>query len=118
MTPERESSVWSRLAQPKWLFWLFRGIIFLSFVVWLLFSPEYDQRIWVPFVFLIAYSFAAFILARRTKGEKFYFLTCLVDLILITSTGVLAGNKQGGFFLLYFLVIPFGAYVSGMIPGL
>ncbi|UCB52668.1 MAG: GGDEF domain-containing protein [Candidatus Zixiibacteriota bacterium] len=118
MSPDRESGVWSQLAQPKWLFWLFRGIIFLSFVMWLLFSPEYDPRIWVPFVFLIAYSLAAFILARRAKGEKFYFLTCLVDLILITSTGVLAGNKQGGFFLLYFLVIPFGAYVSGMIPGL
>jgi len=118
MTPDRESNVWSRLAQPKWLFWLFRGIIFLSFSVWLLFAPEYDQRIWVPFVFLIAYSFAAFFLARRTREDKFYFFTCIVDLILITSTGVLAGDKQGGFFLLYFLIIPFGAYVSGMIPGL
>jgi diguanylate cyclase (GGDEF)-like protein len=93
-------------------------MIFLCFVVWLLFSPEYDHRIWVPFIFLVAYSLAAFILARRAKGEKFYFLTCLLDLVLITLTGVLAGNKEGGFFLLYFLVIPFGAYVSGILPGL
>ena len=118
MSPDKESKLWSLLAQPKWLFWLFRGIIFLSFVVWLLFSPEYDRWIWVPFGFFLTYSLAAFIFAKRAKGEKFYFLISVLDVILITSMGQLAGSREGGFFLLYFLVVPFGAYVAGLIPGL
>ena len=119
MTYKKETNFWSLLSQPKWIFWLMRGIIFLSFVFWMLFSPEYDHRIWLLLAFFLAYSLVAFIFTRktRTKGEKLYFFTSLLDLILITSVGLLTDRKEGGFFFLYFLVVPFGSYVIGLIPG-
>jgi lipoprotein signal peptidase len=54
MTHKKETNFWSLLSQPKWIFWLMRGMIFLSFVFWMLFSPEYDHRIWLLLAFFLA----------------------------------------------------------------
>jgi diguanylate cyclase (GGDEF)-like protein len=120
MNPKKESNPWTLLAQPRWIFWSIRGMIFLSFVLWMLFSPEYDQIIWIPLSFFLVYSFAAFMVSRRSKvkGEKLYFLTSLLDIVLITLLGLLTDSQGSGFFLLYFLVVPFGSYAAGLIPGL
>jgi diguanylate cyclase (GGDEF)-like protein len=118
VSPEKERNIWSLLAQPKWLFWLLRGIIFLSFVLWMLFSPGYDPRLWAPFACFLAYSVAALMLGRKAKAEKFYFLASILDIIIITAAGLLTDDPGSGFFLLYFLVVPFGSYVAGLVPGL
>ncbi len=119
MPAKKETNLWSLLSQPKWIFWLIRGIIFFSFVLWMLFIPEYDHRIWLLLAFFLFYSFVALIFTKKakTKGEKIYFLISLLDIILITFLGVLTDRKESGFFFLYFLVVPFGSYVAGLIPG-
>jgi diguanylate cyclase (GGDEF)-like protein len=120
MNPKKESSSWSLFAQPKWIFWFVRGIIFLSFVLWMLLSPQYEQRIWMPLSFFVVYSIGAFVFTGRSKmpAEKLYFLTSLVDIMLITSAAFVAGAKGDGFSLLYFLVVPFASYAAGLIPGI
>ena len=92
----------------------------MSFVFWMLSSQEHEVRFWGPLALFLAYSLAAFVLTTkfRTRGEKIYFLTSVLDLILITWVGLLTDSKGSGFFLLYFLVVPFGSYVSGLIPGI
>jgi len=119
MPPKKETNLWSLLSQPRWIFCLLRGIIFLSFVLWMLFAPEYDHRIWLLLAFFLVYSFATFIFIRKakTKREKLYFLTSLLDIILISLLGLLTDRKESGFFFLYFLVVPFGSIVAGLIPG-
>ncbi len=117
MPAEKETKIWSLLSQPRWIFCLIRGVIFSSFVFWMFFAPEYDHRIWMLLAFFLVYSFSAFIFTRRTKGEKLYFLTSLLDIILITLAGLLTDRKDSGFFFLYFLVVPFASYVAGLIPG-
>ncbi len=91
----------------------------MSFVFWMLSSPEHEVRFGGPLALFLAYSLAAFVLTTkfRTGGEKLYFLTSVLDLILITWVGLLTDSKGSGFFLLYFLVVPFGSYVAGLIPG-
>jgi hypothetical protein len=78
--------IWSLLSQPKWVFWLIRGVIFLSFALWMLLSPEIDRRMWVPFAFFLTYSLAALGISTRMKsvGGRFYFITGIMDLISIT----------------------------------
>jgi diguanylate cyclase (GGDEF)-like protein len=85
----------------------------------MLFSPEHEATMRGPLALFVAYSFGAFVLTTkfRTGGEKIYFLTSVLDLILITWVGLLTDSKGSGFFLLYFLVVPFGSYVAGLIPG-
>ncbi|MCK4224511.1 MAG: sensor domain-containing diguanylate cyclase [candidate division Zixibacteria bacterium] len=119
MTSKKETNLWSLLSQPRWIFWFIRGIIFLSFVFWMLSSPEHDHRIWLLLAFFLAYSLVAFIFAgkAKTKGEKLYFLTSILDIVLITFAGLITNGEESGFFLLYFLVVPFGSYVAGLIPG-
>jgi len=119
MPAKKEPNLWSLLSQPKWIFWMLRGIIFLSFVLWMLLTPKYDHRIWLLLAFFLVYSLVAFILTRKskTKGEKLYFLTSLLDIVLITLAGSITNGKESGFFFLYFLVVPFGSYVAGLIPG-
>lgn len=119
MPGKKDTNLWSLLSQPRWIFCLLRGIIFLSFVFWMFFSPDYDHRIWLLLVFFLGYSLVAFILTRKskTKGEKLYFLTSILDIILITFLGLLTDRQESGFFFLYFLVVPFGSIVAGLIPG-
>lgn len=91
----------------------------MSLVLWMLLSPGHETTMRGPLALFVAYSFGTFFLTTkfRTGGEKLYFLTSLLDLILITWVGLLTDSKGSGFFLLYFLVVPFGSYVAGLIPG-
>ena len=120
MTLKKETNLWSYLAQPKYIFWQIRGIIFLSFVFWMLFVPEYDHRIWALVAFFLIYSLAAFISTQRftISEEKLYFFTSLLDVILVTLAGFLTDREESGFFFLYFLIVPFGSYAAGLLAGL
>lgn len=119
VSSKKQKRIWSLLSQPRWIFWLIRGILFLSFAFWILFSPRYDPSIWLLLVFFLAYSVAASVLVRRAKaaGEKFYFLTGFLDIVFITLAGLMTDGRESGFFFLYFLVVPFGSYVAGLVPG-
>lgn len=118
MPYKKETSVWLSLAQPKWIFWSVRGFFFFSFVFFMLFAPEYDHRLWLLLLVLLVYSTIAYIFTQKVKGEKFYFLSCLLDIILVTIAMTLTDRKESPFFLLFFLIVPFGSYVVGVIPGL
>ncbi len=118
MVSKNKKKLWSLVSQPRWIFGLIRGLIILSFVSWLVLSGESDQRMWLVFGSFVAYSLGALALSRKVGSavEKLYFVTCFLDLIVITLAGWMA-EKGGGFFFLYFLVVPFGSYVAGLVPG-
>jgi diguanylate cyclase (GGDEF)-like protein len=120
MNLKKESNLWSILAQPRWIFWFIRGAIFISLIAWMLFSSEYGVAIWGALAFFLVYSCAALLFDRKTslRGESFYFFTSLVDLGFITFLGHLTGPSSSGFFLLFFLVVPFGSYAAGFVPGI
>lgn len=119
MASRNARRIWSLLSQPRWVFWLIRGVIFLSFALWMLLSPETDWRMWVPFAFFLTYSLAdlGFSAKTRSVGDRFYFVTGIMDLISITLAEWISGGGGGGFFYLYFLVVPFGSYTLGLVPG-
>ncbi len=119
MASKRQRTFWSALSQPKWIFWLIRGVIFLSFAFWFLFSTGYDQRMCLLLVIFLAYSLVASVWARKAKadGVKSHFLTSFLDIVFIALLGLMTGGKESGFFFLYFLVVPFGSYVAGLAPG-
>jgi diguanylate cyclase (GGDEF)-like protein len=119
MSSKKGKNIWSLLSQPKWVFWLIRGIVFLSFASWLLFSSRHDPRLWLLLAVFLTYSVVASVFVRRVKpaGEKFYFLTSFLDIIFITLAGVMTDGRESGFFFLYFLVVPFGSYAAGLVAG-
>ena len=119
MAPRNDKRIWSLLSQPRWVFWLVRGIIFLSFVLWMLLSPESDRRMWLPLAFFLTCSAVALGLGAKAKsvGPRFYFVASFLDLIVITLAQWISGERGGGFFFLYFLVVPFGSYAIGLVPG-
>ncbi|MGB8658030.1 MAG: sensor domain-containing diguanylate cyclase [Candidatus Zixiibacteriota bacterium] len=118
MSPKKETGLWSSLAQPKWIFRLIRGSFFLSFAFWMLFSPEYDHRLWIALAFFLVYSSVVMLLGKRADEEKLYVCASLLDVILITIVMLLTDREGSGFFFLYFLVAFFGSYVAGLLPGL
>jgi diguanylate cyclase (GGDEF)-like protein len=120
MNLKKESNIWSMLAQPRWIFWFSRGAILLSLMAWMLFSSQYLLKIWGALAFFLVYSCAALLFDRKTNwsGESFYFFTSLIDLGFITFLGYLTDPSNSGFFLLFFLVIPFGSYAAGFLPGI
>ncbi len=117
MASRNDKRLWSFLSQPRWIFWLVRGAIFLSFTFWILLSRESDHRMWLLFAFFAAYSLVAMALSGKlgSGGEKFYFVFSFLDVISITLAGCI--GRQDGFFFLYFLVIPFASFVAGLVPG-
>jgi diguanylate cyclase (GGDEF)-like protein len=119
MASKNAKRIWSLLSHPRWVFWLIRGVIFLSFALWMLLSPETDRRMWLPLAFFLIYSLAALGFGFRMKsmGGRFYFITGIMDLISITLAEWISGGRGGGFFYLCFLVAPFGSYAVGLVPG-
>ncbi len=121
MDKKKDSDFWSFLAQPKKIFWLIRGVIFLCFFYWFLFAPqEYDQRIWVLFFAFLIYSsgFSVYVNRTRLKIKPAYFLVCLLDIVAITLLILFTDQKGSDFFLLCFLVVPFASYAVGLSAGL
>jgi hypothetical protein len=120
MASKNEKKFWSALAQPKSIFWMIRGMIFLSFVLWMLLSGEPDRWMGLLFAIFVVYSLTILILTERVgwPGEKLYFITSIMDVALITLATWMTIDKQSGFCFLYFLVVPFGTYVAGLVPGL
>ncbi len=121
MVAFKETNIWSVLSQPKSIFWLIRAAILFSFILLMLFDAGLDLRVWLLLATFLIYSALAVLLAKKGKitAEKLYFVTSLLDIWLITLVGGLTANKAGGgFFFLYFLVVPFASYVAGLIPGL
>jgi diguanylate cyclase (GGDEF)-like protein len=120
MSPNKETNLWSALAQPQWMFWQIRGIIFLSFIFWMIFTLEYDPRLWALVTFFLVYSLVTFIVTRQFTivREKLYFFTSLLDIILITFAILVTDRQESGFFFLYFLVVPFGSYAAGLLAGI
>ncbi len=116
----KETNLWSQLAQPKPIFWVIRGSIFLAIVFWVLFTPEYDHQIWGLVAFFLVYSFGVVVFTKnfRIPEEKLYFFSTVLDLIFITLAGLLTDRKESEFFYLYFLAVPFGSYASGLLAGL
>jgi diguanylate cyclase (GGDEF)-like protein len=118
---KKDSDFWSFIGQPKNIFWLIRGVIFLCFFFWFLFAPEeQDHRVWILLFVFSVYSFGFFIYANRNKSrvKHTYFFTSFLDVTLITFLTLFTERKGGDFFLLYFLVVPFASYVAGLLAGL
>jgi diguanylate cyclase (GGDEF)-like protein len=121
MQNKKDSDFWSFIAQPKNTFWLIRGIILLGFVFWFIFAPrEYDHRVWILLCIFLAYAFGFFVYANkiRVKAKPTYFFTCFLDIVLVTFLIFFTEQKGGEFFLLYFLIVPFATYASGLSAGL
>jgi diguanylate cyclase (GGDEF)-like protein len=117
---KKDSDFWSFLAQPQNIFWQIRGVIFLCFVLWFLFAPsESDHRVWILFYTFLVYTFGLFIYLNKSggKGKALYFFTCFLDIVLITCLILFTEPKGGEFFLLYFLVVPFASYATGLWAG-
>jgi hypothetical protein len=58
MQKKKDPDFWSFVAQPKNIFWLIRGVMFLCFVFWFLFAPEeHDHRVWILFYLFLFYAF-------------------------------------------------------------
>jgi len=120
MQKKKDSDFWSFVAQPKNIFWLIRGVMFLCFVFWFLFAPEkHDHRVWILFCTFLVYAFGFFIYINRVrvKAKPTYFLTCFLDTILVTFFILFTQRKGVDFFLLYFLIVPFATYASGLFAG-
>jgi diguanylate cyclase (GGDEF)-like protein len=121
MQKNKESDFWSFVAQPKNIFWLIRGAIFLCFFFWFLFAPEEaDPRVWILFFTFLAYAFGFSIYVNKTKGKakNVYFVTCFLDIVLVSFLILFTGRRGSDFFLLYFLVVPFASYAVGLFAGL
>jgi diguanylate cyclase (GGDEF)-like protein len=120
MEKKKDSDFWSFIGQPKNVFWLIRGVIFLCFVLWFLFTPqEQDHRVWILFYAFLAYAFGFFVYLNksRVKAGPTYFFTSFLDIVLITFLILFTRDKGSDFFLLYFLVIPFASYAGGLWAG-
>jgi diguanylate cyclase (GGDEF)-like protein len=120
MQLKKDSDFWSLVAQPKNTFWLIRGVIFLCFSFWFLFAPEkHDPRVWILFCAFLVYSFGFFIYINKSgvKAKPAYFFTCFFDVLLITFLILFTEPKGGDFFLLYFLIVAFAAYATGLLAG-
>ncbi len=120
MQRKKDSDFWSFVAQPKNIFWLIRGIIFLCFIFWFLFAPEEsDHRVWILFYTFLVYSFGFFIYISksRIKVKHTYFFICFLDTLLISFLILFTDRRGGDFFLLYFLVVLFASYAAGLLAG-
>jgi diguanylate cyclase (GGDEF)-like protein len=120
MQKKKDTDFWSFVAQPKNIFWLIRGVIFLCFVFWFLFAPEkHDHRVWVLFCAFLVYAFGFFIYINksRVKAKPTYFFTCFLDIVFLSFLILFTDRKGSDFFLLYFLVVPFATYASGLLAG-
>ncbi len=120
MEKKKEPDFWSFVAQPKNIFWLIRGAIFLCFVFWLLFEPqEYNHRVWMVFYGFLAYAFAFFVYTSkfRVRVKPTYFFTSFLDIVIITFLILFAGRRGDDFFLLYFLIVSFATYAAGLWAG-
>jgi diguanylate cyclase (GGDEF)-like protein len=86
----------------------------------MLLSGEPDRWMGLLFAIFVVYSLTILILTERVgwPGEKLYFITSIMDVALITLATWMTMDKQSGFCFLYFLVVPFGTYVAGLVPGL
>lgn len=117
MVIRNDKKLWSLFSQPRSIFWLIRGMILLSFALWISLSHQADQRMWLLFAFVVVYSVVALVLRGkvRIEREKLYFVFSLLDVVSISLAGYIAG--ESGFFFLCFLVVPFGSYVAGLLPG-
>lgn len=120
MQKRKESDFWSFIAQPKNIFWLIRGVIFLCFLFWFLFASEkHDYRVWILFCIFLVYSFGFFIYINKTrvKVRSTYLFSCFLDIVLISLLILFTDRKGSDFFLLYFLVVPFAGYAAGLLAG-
>jgi diguanylate cyclase (GGDEF)-like protein len=121
MQKKRDLDFWSIVAQPKNIFWLIRGVIFLSFLFWFLFEPrEHDLRVWILFYTFLAYAVGFFIYINKASGKArpAYFLICFLDIVVITFLILFTRQEGNDFFLLYFLIVPFASYAVGLLAGL
>ena len=120
MQMKKESDFWSFVAQPKNIFWLIRGVMFLCFVFWFLFAPEEsDRRVWILFSAFLVYAGVFFIYINKVsvKVKPTYFFTCFLDIVFISLLILFTDRKGSDFFLLYFLVVPFATYAAGLLAG-
>ncbi len=120
MQDKRDSDFWSFVAQPKNIFWLIRGVIFLCFFFWFIFAPEEsNHRVWILLSTFLVYTFGFFIYINkaRVKAKPTYFFTCFLDILFVTFLILFTQRREGDFFPLYFLIVPFATYAVGLLAG-